>query len=114
MKKLYIHIAIFFSAISVVAQKPLVANKQTQSISVTNVTIHVGNGTIIENGMVAFADGKFTYVGTPNKMKYDVAIDGGGKHLYPGFILMNSTIGLREIDAVRSTLDYDETGNITP
>jgi len=114
MKKLYIHIAVLFSAISIVAQKPLVANKQTQSISISNVMIHVGNGTVIENGMVALADGKFTYVGVPNKMKYDIAIDGSGKHLYPGFILMNSTIGLREIDAVRSTLDYDETGNITP
>jgi imidazolonepropionase-like amidohydrolase len=114
MKKLYIYTLVFFSAISIVAQKPLVANKQTQSISISNITIHVGNGTVIENGMVAFADGKFTYVGTPNKMKYDVAIDGSGKHLYPGFILMNSTIGLREIDAIRSTLDYDETGNITP
>ncbi len=114
MKKLYIHIAVLFSAISIVAQKPLVANKQTQSISISNVMIHVGNGNVIENGMVALADGKFTYVGVPNKMKYDIAIDGSGKHLYPGFILMNSTIGLREIDAVRSTLDYDETGNITP
>ena len=36
------------------------------------------------------------------------------KHIYPAFIAPNTTIGLTEIDAVRATHDYAETGNINP
>jgi imidazolonepropionase-like amidohydrolase len=101
------------------AQKPIPASAQVKSIRIFNIKIHVGNGSFIENGEVGFVNGKFNYVNdnaktTPTTNTYEINIDGGGKHLYPGFILTNSTIGLREIDAVRATLDYDEAGNITP
>ena len=36
------------------------------------------------------------------------------KHIYPGFIAPNTTLGLTEIDAVRATHDYAETGEINP
>ncbi|MDH3322515.1 MAG: amidohydrolase family protein, partial [Flavobacteriaceae bacterium] len=36
------------------------------------------------------------------------------KHIYPGFIAPNTTIGLGEIDAVKASLDFDETGNLLP
>ena len=35
-------------------------------------------------------------------------VEASGKHVYPGFIVPNSTIGLREIDAVKASLDYGE------
>ena len=43
-----------------------------------------------------------------------IIIDANGKHLYPGFIAANSTLGLVEIDAVRSTRDLDELGDFLP
>lgn len=102
----------------IVAQRPVPGEKQSGSIRIFNVKIHVGNGTLIQNGEIGFENGKFTYVNDNSKSmpvgKYDINIDGGGKHVYPGFILTNSTIGLREIDAVRATLDYNEAGDITP
>ena len=36
------------------------------------------------------------------------------KHVYPGFIAPNSTLGLTEIDAVRMTHDYEERGVFNP
>ena len=37
-----------------------------------------------------------------------------GKHIYPGFIAPNSTLGITEIGAIRASHDYRETGNINP
>ena len=49
-----------------------------------------------------------------NVLDYDSIIDAEGKHIYPGFIVMDSRLGLVEIGAVRATHDYDETGDLTP
>ncbi len=37
-----------------------------------------------------------------------------GKHIYPSFILPNTTLGITEIDAVRASRDYREIGGINP
>lgn len=39
-------------------------------------------------------------------------VDAKGKHVYPGFILLNSPLGLNEVDAVRATVDKEETGTL--
>jgi hypothetical protein len=39
-------------------------------------------------------------------------IDASGKELYPGFIAPNSTLGLVEIDAIKSSDDENEIGQI--
>jgi imidazolonepropionase-like amidohydrolase len=45
---------------------------------------------------------------------YDTTIDATGKHVYPGFIASNSTLGLVEIDAVKSSDDEEEIGSFNP
>lgn len=45
---------------------------------------------------------------------YDQVISADGKHVYPGFIAVNSSLGLAEIDAVKATVDDAEIGGITP
>lgn len=89
---------------------------QNQSILITGVTAHVGNGTVLENAAIGFANGILTYVGStasaPNT--FDKKISGNGQHAYPGFIGMNTTLGLVEIDAVRATNDKDELGAFLP
>lgn len=89
--------------------------QQTTTI-IQNATIHVGNGQVIDNGVVVFEQGKIIHVGTQlNAMYKDaVYIDAKGKHVYPGLICLNSILGLNEIDAVRATRDYQEVGNINP
>lgn len=99
------------------AQVPTPAPAQQKPVVITGVTIHVGNGQIIENGVVAFANGKLTYVGAatgaPTGQSFDV-INATGKHVYPGFIMTNSQLGLEEVSSVRATLDSDETGEYNP
>ena len=93
--------------------------KQTKKIIINNCFIHIGNGNTIKDGAVIFFEGKLTYVGKSVKLNdylidESIIIDAEGKHLYPGFIATNSTLGLVEIDAIRSTRDLDEIGDFLP
>ena len=118
MKNLYI-VTLFLSfSISLNAQhKP--ADKQTKSVLILNATAHLGNGKIIENSVIGFKDGKIQLVADATLIKmdfsaYDIKINASGKHVYPGFIAPNSTLGLVEIDAVNSSDDEDEIGSFNP
>jgi imidazolonepropionase-like amidohydrolase len=80
---------------------------------ITNGTIHVGNGTVIENGTVVISNGKITSVGAgASSPGSDTrVIDAKGKHVYPGLILANTDIGLKEIaNGVRASNDHTELG----
>ena len=92
------------------------APKQTEIYTITGGTAHLGNGKIIENACIQFSDGKITYVGNNDNTteKKGVKIDATGKHIYPGLIVANSSLGIGEIDAVRATRDFDEIGNMLP
>ena len=90
------------------------APAQKQTIALTNATIHVGNGQVIENGMVVVSGGKIVDV-RPSAAIMDVkVIDCKGKHIYPGLILSSSNLGLVEISSVRATSDERELGVINP
>ena len=97
------------------AQNPVPAPGQDKPILVRAATIHVGNGTVIENGDILFDGGKIVDVGTGVAAPANATIvDGTGKHVYPGLIALNSQLGLTEIGAVRSTNDQRETGRLNP
>jgi imidazolonepropionase-like amidohydrolase len=104
---------IVLCTINVFAQKP--APIQEKSILLVNGTIHVGNGKVLNNGYVGFKNGVITSIGEGSYPKdFEEIINLEGKHVYPGFIAPNTTLGLREIDAVRATLDYAEVGDFNP
>jgi imidazolonepropionase-like amidohydrolase len=95
------------------------APKQTKSVLILNATAHLGNGKTIENSAIGFKDGKLTLIADASTIRladnaYDTTIDARGKHVYPGFIAPNSTLGLVEIDAVKSSDDQEEIGSINP
>src|SRR5258706_304166 len=120
VKLLFCCIVLLFAGRISSAQDPAPAPEQTEMILIEGGTLHTGNGTVIENGVVAFASGKITYAGDAKGkggMKdlnsYKV-IDVNGKRIYPGIIALNSTLGLTEIDLVRSTRDYYEVGEMNP
>ncbi len=99
------------------AQVP--AAPQSKSILLMNGIAHVGNGKVIENSAIGFKDGKLTLVGDATTIRipagaYDTTISISGKHVYPGIIAPNSTMGLNEFSSVRATRDYSETGNYNP
>lgn len=83
---------------------------------IKNATIHVGNGKVINNGVIKIKDSKIEEVGENITVPADAVdvVDAKGKHVYPGLILPISNLGLIETSAVRSTTDVRELGEINP
>ncbi|MFQ3238840.1 MAG: imidazolonepropionase-like amidohydrolase [Olleya marilimosa] len=102
------------TVISFAQQTP--GDKQTTAITIEGATAHLGNGNVIENALIMFENGTLTFVGSANTKiaRKGTIIDAKGKHVYPGFIAPNSTLGLVEVDAVRATNDDDEVGAMNP
>jgi imidazolonepropionase-like amidohydrolase len=80
---------------------------------------HIGNGKVIENSAISISNGVFNLIADASKIRidpnaFDTIYRLDGKHIYPGFILPNTTLGITEIGAVRATHDYREVGNINP
>lgn len=90
------------------------AKPQEQDIVLEHATLHtVSHGTIAD-GELHFAGGVIRYVGPARSGGSGLRIDCKGKHVYPGWIGANNTLGLLEIGQVRATNDTRETGNMTP
>jgi imidazolonepropionase-like amidohydrolase len=89
------------------------APSQSETISITGATLHLGNGEVVQNGTVTFTDGTITAIGAglPGSGRI---IDAGGKHVYPGFIAPAKSLGLIEINSVRASNDQDEIGTLIP
>jgi imidazolonepropionase-like amidohydrolase len=115
MKKiLYILLLFFCVGNSIAQQTP--ADKQSTAISIEGATAHLGNGQVIKNSLIMFTDGKITFVGsaTAKIARQGTIIKAEGKHVYPGFIAANASLGLVEIDAVKASADLDEIGLNNP
>lgn len=114
IKLIYSLVCFLFLGNMLAQQTP--APKQTQDYSIEGATAHLGNGEVIENSLIMFSNGKIKFVGSA-KMKIarmGTVINAKGKHVYPGFIAANTSLGLAEIDAVRATRDVDEVGTMLP
>jgi imidazolonepropionase-like amidohydrolase len=110
-----------FAVIGIKAQQPVPAAKQTKSILLTGLTVHVGNGMVVENALLGFKDGKIDLLIDVSKvrlkeglLKYDTIIAINGGQVYPGFFAPNSTLGLNEVDAVRATNDFNDVAGYNP
>lgn len=115
MKKLNILLLTLLVSFSGLAQQTP-APKQSNAYSIEGATLHMGNGKVIENALIMFDNGKITFVGSAMMKiaRQGEIIDAKGKHVYPGFIAPNSTLGLVEVDAVRASDDEDEIGAMNP
>ncbi len=110
---------LFLAVSPLAAQSPMPAAVQKTAILIMGATAHLGNGTVIANSAIAFENGKLTLVvdattARIDRTKYGKIFDATGKQVYPGFIATNSQLGLVEIDAARSTVDFAEVGNLNP
>lgn len=94
------------------------APKQTKDFAIVGATAHIGNGTVIENSIIVVSHGKITAIGpqesTPLTRQAMDIIDAKDKHVYPGFIVANGTLGLVEVDAVKASNDLSELGTFNP
>lgn len=114
-----ISLPIFCGAPSAFSQSvPAPAPAQSQSVYLTHATIHTGKGTVLNDATIAFDKGKITFLGESPSFKTDETmgkvIDCTGKQIYPGIIAPYTKAGLDEIEAVRATNDYAETGSYNP
>jgi len=115
MKTAVLNIILLFATTAEVRSQDNIspAPAQKETIALTHATIHIGNGQVIEDGMIVFSNGKIVdvrpYAAIADNVK---VIDCSGKHIYPGLISANTNLGLNEISAVRSTRDQYELGDI--
>lgn len=103
-------------SLSLMAQTP--AESQKKRIMLYGATAHLGNGGVIENAIIILEEGKILTIESASNIRIDMSnveyYDLIGKHVYPGFILPNTTLGLADIDAVRATRDFNEVGDFKP
>ena len=117
MKKYIIAILTLSLPLIASAQKP--SQQNNKRILYMGATAHIGNGETIANSAIGIENGKFKLIANATLIRidrsaYDTVINISGKHVYPGLIALNTSLGLNEIEAVRATNDYNETGNLNP
>lgn len=107
----------FFLPLLLLAQQPP-APSQSEQIAIYGATAHIGNGKVIEDSFILIKNGKITWIGkaseAPSQPDVGRTILADGKDVYPGFIALDSSLGLTEIGAVRATRDVDEIGDFNP
>lgn len=116
MKKIFIIISLFLASHARAQETIYPAPPQTKPVAITNATIHVGNGQVINNGSIVFSNGKIEFVGatTPTNTNATV-IDARGAHVYPALIMSATQTGLHEIaSGVRGSEDRSELGDFNP
>lgn len=88
---------------------------QSQPILLKGGDLYTVSGGVMTSTDLLFDNGRITQIG-PNLDVPEGAlvIDVTGKHVYPGLIDANTSIGLIEIGAVRATDDRAEVGSVTP
>ncbi len=115
MKTIFLSIILLIITMTVKSQDNISpALPQNGTIALTHATIHIGNGQVIEDGMIVFSNGKIVDVRATTSIADAKLIDCNDKHIYPGLISANTNLGLNEIGAVRSTRDEYELGDINP
>ena len=114
MKKIFFSIISACFLLAVQAQETVYpAPPETQPIVITNATVHVGNGQVMENASILIKDGKIAAVGASvNAPAGSQTINAQGKHVYPGLILTETNLGLVDVNAVRATSDAREIGEM--
>jgi imidazolonepropionase-like amidohydrolase len=94
------------------------ASEQTKDFAVLGATAHIGNGQVIENSIIIVRSGKIDAIAKADELAMTMEnidiINAEGKHIYPGIIVSNSTLGLVEVDAVKASSDQSEIGTYNP
>jgi len=115
MKRIFFYTALLFSFITQAQETVYPTPAQTGSTVITNATVHVGNGQVLQGASIVIKGGKIVAIGINVTAPAGATrVDASGKHVYPGLILPVSTLGLVEINSVRATVDAVEIGELNP
>jgi imidazolonepropionase-like amidohydrolase len=85
-----------------------------ETILLNGATVHTATGDTLSPGDVLLRDGKIAAVDKTIAAEGATRVELKGEHLYPGLILLDTALGLTEIEAVRATADAAEVGEFTP
>lgn len=106
--------ALVFAPLVVFGRAPEAA-RVPRAFSIVGATIHTASGPDIPDGTIVVRDGKIVSVAAGVAAPADApVVDGRGKHVYPSLFPPLTALGLKEISAVRSTIDQSEIGEINP
>ena len=118
MKKILIFLITIFTLISsTYSQDNISPAKLYAGITfIKNATVHTAAGSVLQNTSIQINNGKIEKIGNNLPIPTDAIVtDATAMHVYPGFILANSIVGLKEIaNEVRGTNDYYELGDLNP
>ena len=125
MKKIPLFAFVFAVAIAIsglaslnaVATPNIPPPPQRQAIVITNATLHTVSGPVIANGRMLIDQGRIVAIGSASEVATPSGaqvVSMSGKHVYPGLIGANTTLGLVEVESVRGTIDSTETGALNP
>jgi imidazolonepropionase-like amidohydrolase len=108
--------ALLASSAAVGQSRQIPASASSGPVLLVNGTIHPVTAEPLEDGWMAFEDGRITLVGRGDRPSIDHAtiIDLNGRHVYPGLVAADSILGLTETEATDVTHDYNEQGSFTP
>jgi imidazolonepropionase-like amidohydrolase len=85
-----------------------------ETLLLSGATVHTVTGETLSPGDVLIRDGKIAAVDKTIAAEGATRVDLKGQHLYPGLILLDTALGLTEIEAVRATDDTADVGEFTP
>ncbi|EGN74335.1 amidohydrolase, imidazolonepropionase [Idiomarina sp. A28L] len=116
MKKLILSLAIGLAISSAaIANNVVPGSNQSQPVLLQGGTVHTVSNGVLEGADIIFADGKIIEIGMNLSAPEGARVlNISGQHVYPGFIALDTTLGLVEMGAVRATVDTNEVGNFTP
>lgn len=103
-----------FGQATIMPSKP-----QKKAVTIVGASIHTGAGQVIENGYISFENGIITGIGKADGQDLNASsstiINAKGKHVYPGFIAPNTSLGLIEVESgAKGTDDQEDVGLINP
>lgn len=87
---------------------------QSKPLLITGATLHPVSGPAIAEGRMLVDKGRIVAIGNAQQVAAPAGaqvVELKGKHVYPGFITANSSLGLVEVSSVRATVDGTEIGN---
>lgn len=101
------------------AQRPTPVDNASGRILLMGAFAHIGNGSVIENSAIGLSNGKIGFIMDargfkPDPRSFDTIVYLHGKHVYPGFISIGSILGLSDLELVRATNDFRESGSMNP
>ncbi|KFZ36078.1 amidohydrolase [Shewanella mangrovi] len=102
------------ASLGVMAHDMIPGPKQQQPILLKNATLHTVSNGVLANTDLLMQAGKIAAVGKGLTAEGAEVIDLTGKHVYPGLVALDTTLGLVEISAVRATNDIEDVGTDNP